>query len=154
MSRFSVFLPKSRYYSVYFSYFRFFAVSPHIPCPTVFVSHFARFSVFLTIFHVLPCEFLIFHVFYCFLPYSRYYIVFLILHFFGVSHHIKGPTMWVSHFRCVSVSCHIPCPIMWVSHFSRFSMILAIFQVLRCWVSHFSRFSVFSPKYKSDSVYF
>jgi hypothetical protein len=29
----------------------------------VFVSHFARFTVYLPIFHVLPCEFLIFHVF-------------------------------------------------------------------------------------------
>ena len=37
------------------SYFTFITVSRHIPGPTVTVSHYACFSVFLGIFHVLPC---------------------------------------------------------------------------------------------------
>ena len=71
---------------------RFFTVSHHIPVPTVCVSQFERFSVFLTILQVIPCELLIFLfgqflaifqvlkcaififlVFQCVLPYSRSY---------------------------------------------------------------------------------
>jgi hypothetical protein len=37
-----------------------FSISRHIPGSTVCESHFALFSVFLAIFHVLPFEFLIF----------------------------------------------------------------------------------------------
>ena len=80
-------------YCVYFSFFIFFSVSSSIVGCTVCVSHFARFSVIFTIFHALPCEFLlfllcqflldifqvlqclcsIFHFFQWFLPYSRSY---------------------------------------------------------------------------------
>ena len=66
----------------------------HIPGPTVCVSHFARFSVFIAYFmsyhdsfsfssfvsflvicQVLQSVFLIFHIFHCFSSYSRSYIV-------------------------------------------------------------------------------
>jgi hypothetical protein len=57
---FSVFLPQSSSYTVCFSYLKFFTVSYNNPCPTVCVSHFTNFSVFLTIFHVLLCDFLLF----------------------------------------------------------------------------------------------
>jgi len=77
--RFSVFLPYSmsynvllsffmffsslaiiQVYCVYFSFFMSLSVSSHIQGPTVCVSHFARFSVFLAIFQVLQCEFFFF----------------------------------------------------------------------------------------------
>jgi hypothetical protein len=62
VSHFSVFSPKSRSHSLYFLHFTFFTDSHHIPVPTMCVSHFSRRSVFLAIFHVLTCEFLIFPV--------------------------------------------------------------------------------------------
>jgi hypothetical protein len=99
---FSVFSPKSRSYIVYFSYFTFFPVSRHISGPTIWVSHFlplsffspysrsyivcysfSTFSVFLTIFHVLSCEFLILFIF-------KFY------------HHLTGSTVCISHFPTFS----------------------------------------------------
>jgi hypothetical protein len=62
-----------------FLFFTFFSVSRHIPGPTMCVSHFARFSVFLDIFFVLKCVFLIFHD-------------------FQVSYHIPDPSVGISHF--------------------------------------------------------
>ena len=75
---------------VFLIFFYVFHCFFHISCPTLCVSHFAVFSVFLAIFQVLqceflnfllvsflciftflPCAFLIFHVFQCFLTYSR-----------------------------------------------------------------------------------
>ena len=102
------------------------------------VSHFPPFSVFLAIFQVLFCEFLIsfvllpssrsysvhfFNLFQCFSIYSMSYSVFLIFHVFRFSHHTAGPTVCISHFPC-------------------FSVFLAIFQILP-WFSHFPRLSVF-----------
>ena len=120
---------------MYFSFFTFFSVSSHILGPTVCVSHFERFSLFLAIFQVLPSEFLIFLLCQCFF-------------FF---HHIPGLIVFVSHFprfsvfspssrSCIvylsfstflSVSCHIPGQTVFVSHFPHFS-VLAIFQFLQC----------------------
>ena len=114
-----------------FPFSTFLSVSRHIPGQTVFVSHFPRFSVFspysrsnsvfvsfftffsfLAIFHVLECEFLIFHV-------------------FQFSRHNPGSIVCISHFsRFSSVSSHILGPTVCVSHFERFSLFLAIFQVL------------------------
>ena len=133
---------------MHFSFSRFLSVSSHIPGPTVFVSHFpdvsvfspysrsyslhfsfSRFSVFLAIFQVPFCEFLIFfffqfychlrgptvciffNLFQCFSIYSTSYSVFLIFHVFRFSHHTAGPTVCISHFPC-------------------FSVFLAIFQIL------------------------
>ena len=72
------------FYCVYFSFCKFFSVSCHIRGPTVCVSLFARFSVFLTKVHVLTYVFLIF----------------LICQF---SPHISGQIMFVSHFPSFSV---------------------------------------------------
>ena len=98
----------------------------------VCVSHFARFSVFLPIFQVLPCEFLIF----------------LVCQF---SRHFPGPTVCLSHFTRFSVfslysrsyhdlliflvchfSRHIQIPTVCDFHFARFSVFLAICNVLTC----------------------
>ena len=73
-----------RSYSELFSFSKFFSVSRHIPCHTVFISHFPHFSVFLAIFQVIKCVCLIFHV-------------------FLVSCHIPSPTVCISHFLCFSV---------------------------------------------------
>ena len=54
---FSVFSPKSRSYSVYFSYFTSFTVSRHIPGPTVCVSLFCKF---FHIFRLIPDPTMIF----------------------------------------------------------------------------------------------
>jgi hypothetical protein len=168
----SVFSPYYRTYSVCFSFSMFFSVSSHIPGPTVcvsfsrfshFSSHipgpsvyiylFSRFSVFLTIFHVLPCEILIFLV--C--PFFR---------------HITGPTVWVSpFFTFPSFSSHIPGPIMFFSHFPRLSVFstcsryysacvsfhtffrfLALFQVLMSTFLIFHVFDSFSKNFRSYNV--
>ena len=63
---------------------KFFSVSRHIPCPTVCISHFSRFSVFLDVFQILQCRCFIFHV-------------------FQFSCHIPGPTVCISHFSRFSV---------------------------------------------------
>ena len=79
---FSVFSPYSRSYSVYFSFFKFFVfitiflilkyefliflvsqISRHIPGPTVCISHFSCFSVFLPIIQVIPCVCLTLYIF-------------------------------------------------------------------------------------------
>jgi hypothetical protein len=62
-----------------FLIFHVFSVCHHITGPTVYVSHFPRFSVFS--------------------PYSRSYCVhFSFSTFFSVSRHIPGPTVCISHF--------------------------------------------------------
>ena len=71
---FPCFSPYSRSYCVFFSFsmifrvfffffFFFFHFSCHIPVPTMCISHFPPFSVFLTIFQVIQCLCLIFHVY-------------------------------------------------------------------------------------------
>ena len=134
------------------------------------MSHFPGFLVFLTIFHVLPCAFLIF----------------LVCHF---SRHLPGPTVCLFHFTRFSVfspysrsyhdflsflacqfSRHIQVPTVCVFHFALFSVFLAICNVLPCefliflickfshhtpyptvCISHFPRFSVgfFLPYFMS-----
>ena len=132
---FSVFLPLSWSYIVYFSYLSFFSVSCHIPCPTECDSHFARFSLFLAIFHVSPCEFL------CFLMCQ-------------FSRHIPVPTECVYHFTRFSVFLTI------FQVIQCFCLIFQFFQFSghnpghRDCISHTSRFNCFSPYYMSYSVCF
>ena len=129
------------------------------------------FSI-LAILQVLHCAFPIFHFFQCFSPYSRAYIMCLIFHDFQFSHNTSGVTVCIFYFPCAflsfyvfSVFCLIPDSIVSISHFLRFSMFLAIFQILyrallifqvffsfshhipvhTVFVYHFLRFSVFSP---------
>jgi len=154
----------------------FFTISRHIPSPTVCVSHFAHFSVFLAIFQVLWYEF----------------ITLLVCQF---SCHFAGPTACISLFPRFPISRHIPGPRVCISHFALFFYsflpfsrsyslciscstffffsFLAIFQVLECvcliflicqfsrhipgptvFMYHFRRFSVFSPLSRSYSAYF
>ena len=106
-------------------------------------SHFASFSVFLAIFQVLSCEFLIF----------------LVGQF---SRHIPGPTVCVFHFARFSVfltifqllTCEFliyfvsffrnnPVPIVCVSHFPCFSVFSTCSRSYSVYFFHFSRFSVF-----------
>ena len=116
------------------------------------VSHFTCFSVFLTIFHVLLCEFLlfldvsfltifqvlecaifIFHFFQCFLPYSRSCSV--LSHFprFHFSHQNTGTTVYISqYFMYSTVSLQISGPTECASHITHFSVIFAIIHVLAC----------------------
>jgi hypothetical protein len=114
---FFIFLIKIQVLQCLLLIFHVFSVSHHIPGPTLCVSLFASFSMFLAIFHVLPCEFS-FPRLSVFSPYSRSYSVFvsfytffsflaiiqvlwctfLIFPFFSVSLHISGHTMFVSPF--------------------------------------------------------
>ena len=55
--------------------FHFFSVSCHIPVHIGFGSHFPCFSVFSPKSRYYSRYFSIFHVFHCFLPYFRSYIV-------------------------------------------------------------------------------
>jgi hypothetical protein len=117
---------------VHFSFSRFLSVSSHIPGSTVFVSHFpdvsvfspysrfyslhfsfSRFSVFLAIFQVPQCVFLIFHDFH----YSR---------------HTPGPTECISHFPCFSVYLAILHVIQFLHLSLNVFTFLAIIRVLPC----------------------
>jgi hypothetical protein len=124
-------------------FFHVFQFSRNIPCPTVCISpflaislfliilrfvqcvfHFALFSVFLAIVHVLPWEF----------------FIFLVCQF---SHHIPGPTVCVLHF--IHFSVFVPQSRSYSVHFSfiTFSMFLAVFQVLQGVFHILHVFSVF-----------
>ena len=131
---FQCFSPYSRAYSVFVSFsmfvdfldkiqdstvciFHIFTVSCHIPCPTECVSHFTRFSVFLAKFHVLPCEFHIFHIFQFCRPYSMSYSVFFSFSII-FSYHIPCPTVDISKFSTfLSFPRHISRPKVCISHF-------------------------------------
>ena len=169
---FQCFSPYSRSYSVTFSFFTFFSVSHHTPGPTVWLSHFSRFSVFLAIFQFIVWLCLIFPIFQfshqnpgptvCIYHISRFSVflaifqflqcVFLILHFF------QGLLPYF-------ISYHVSFP------FSLFVSFLAIFQVLQCeflillvcqischipvptvCISHLHVFQCFSPYSRSYSV--
>ena len=126
-------------------FFTFFSVSTHILSLTVcfsystvfcflpysmpYIVHFSLFTFFrfLSIFHVLQCAFLFFHVFHNFFLPKCHVLqrAFLILTFLSFSHHVPSTTVCISHFP-------------------RFSIFLAIFQVLNCpflifYVFQFSR---------------
>ena len=113
------FLPFCRSYCVPFTLFHVFQFSCHIPVlpfstfysvfwhilgPRLWISHFPRFSVFITIFQVLQCVFLILPPFSVFLAIYQVLqcavLIFLICHF---SCHIQDPTVCVSHFSRFSV---------------------------------------------------
>ena len=106
--------------------FHIFEFSHHISGPTVYISHFSRFSVFLAVFLVLPgiflnfllcqflaifhflqCTFVIFHIFQLFSPYSTSYSVcFSFSTFFSFFRQNPGPTVCISHishFHCFSL---------------------------------------------------
>ena len=166
--RFSVFSPCSRSYIVHFSFSTFFTVSRHIPGLTLSFSHFPSFSEFLALFHVIQYSFLIFHIFQCFLPYSRSSSVCVsyFSRFSSFLHYSKSYSVHFSFSMFCSVSCPIPDPKVSISHFPPFSVFLAIFQVIQCLclifhifhffrhtpgptmcINPFSHFSVFLSKF-------
>ena len=124
--RFSVFLPYSRFYSVYISFSTIFQCFLPYSRSYQLIFSISELVSFLDIFQVLQCTFLIFHIFHCFLPYSRSYSVCLIFHVFKFSGHISGPAVCISHF-------------------SRFSLFLPIFKVLQCVYLIFHDFQCFLP---------
>ena len=149
--RLSVFSPKSRSYCVFFLFHGFHSFSTYSRSNSMRFSFF-MLSVFLAIFHVLTCEFLIFLV--C--QFSRHIpgptvFVYLFLHVFFFSFlSIFQVLPWFSHFPhllvfstysrsysvCFSfsmffqVSHHFPSPTVGISHFSSFSVLLSLFQVI------------------------
>ena len=160
---------------MYFSFITFFSVFRHNPGPTVCFSHFARCSVFLAIFQVLPCEFLIFilfhfpaifqvlqcvflilHIFLCFSPHSRSYSVCssfsTFFSFFTIIEDLQCVFFNVHVFQFF---CHIP-PTVFESHFKRFFFLFVLFsRHNRCPTvckSHFPCFWVFLPYSRSNSV--
>ena len=107
---------------MYFLIFLICQFSRHIPGPTVCVSPFPCFSVFL--------------------PYSGSNTVCFHFPHFNVSRHIPGSTLCVSHICFVlQVYRHIPGPTVCNSHFPPFSVFLAIFQVIECLCLIFHGFS-------------
>ena len=125
-----------------FLFFRVFTVSSHIRGPTVCVSHFAGFSVFLATFQVLSVCFSfsmslrVSHdipsptVFRSPFPrlslFSRYSIflqcgcvIFPIFDFLGI---YRSYCVHISFFKFFTVSCVVPGPTMWVSRFSHWSL--------------------------------
>ena len=129
-----------------FSISTFFQVFLHIPGRTVCISHFPSLSVFLAMFQVIQFLCLIFRVFQfsrhiagsavcvyfprfsVFSQYSRSYSLFLIFHVFQFSRHNPGAKVCVSHFP-------------------RFSVFLAVFQVIQCLfpIFHVFQFSCHIP---------
>ena len=111
--------------------------------PTVCISHFPRILLFLAIFYVLQCSFLIlqffiflaifqlihclcliFHVFQFFL-----FVCFLFsLFFFPLS---RSYSVHFTLFHVFKFSCHIPAPKVWISHFPHFTVFFAIFHSLQ-----------------------
>ena len=148
-------------YIVHFSIFSFSSLSPHIPGPTMWFSYFPCWSVFCNIpssivyishiftFFIVSRRILgprmcVSH-FPCFLffsPYSRSYTVhFSFATLMSGSCHIPGQTVFVYHFPFFfSFPIHIPGPTVCISPFLRFSVFLAIFQVIQMFVTHFPRF--------------
>jgi hypothetical protein len=143
--------------------------SCHIPGLSLCVSHFARFSVFIAIFHVLPCGFS-FSSFVSFLVINKFleceFLIFLVCQF---SRHIPGPTVCISLFSGLSVflvifqviqclrlifhfcqfSCHNPGPIVYIFHISHVSVFITIFQVLQCMFLTLHIFQCFSSYFMS-----
>jgi hypothetical protein len=155
-------------------YFLFFTISCHIPVPTVYVSPFSRFLMFLASFQIIQCAFLIFPVFQCFLPYSRSYSVSVtfstFFSFLAIIQVLQCVFLIFHVFHCFS-----PYSRSYTVFFSfcMFLVFLAIFTVLTCefhiflvfqfscyipgqtvFVSHFPRFSFFSPYSRTYSVHF
>ena len=133
---------------MHFSFFTFFTVSRHFPRTKTCVSNFPNFSLFLTLFHVLPCEFLIF----------------LVCQF---SHQIAGPTLFVCVCVCVCVCASVFCLFSRFSglspysrsysdcvSFSNFFRILPIFQLIQWVFLIFHVFNCFSPYSRSYYVSF
>ena len=138
--------------------------------PTVWISHFPRFLVFLIILQILQCAFLIFNFkFSChipdhkgfvsnfpwysvFSPYSRSSSAhFSFSTFFSISHHIPGQTVFLSHFFTFfrDFKSYIVC-----FSLSIIFSFLAILQVLECAFLIFHVFECFSPWFTSYSVGF
>ena len=113
--------------------------------------------MFLNIFHILHCAF-------------------LILHDFQFPHHTAGSTLCISHFpcflvflaifqvlQCLCLIFHIfqfslqnPGTTMGISHILRLSLFLTFFPVLQSVFLYFTRFSIFSPysRYYHDFLIF
>ena len=102
---------------MYFSYFTFFTVSSRIPGPTVYISHFLHFSVFLAIFHVI-------------FSFPGDFLIFLVGQF---SYHISGPTLYISHFSRFSVFLAI---------FHVIQCVFLILQVFQCFSPYFMSYHV------------
>ena len=116
--QFSCHIPGKRVFLFHFPRFSF--ISPYSRSDSVFVT-FSTFCIFIAIYQVRQCAFLIFHVFQCFLPYSRYYHVsFSFLLFYSVSHHIPDLIVFWSHFPHFSFFGHNPGATVCISHCSRF----------------------------------
>ena len=133
------------------------------------------FFSFLALFQVLQCAFLIFHVFHCFSPYSRFYLVCFsyLFRIPGLSPYSRSYIVHLKFSTFFSVSFHIPFHAVFVSHFPCFSVFLAIIHVLQCvflsfhdfqysrhipgnimCITHFPRFECFLPYSMSYSVWF
>ena len=126
-------------WSVHLSFSKLFSVSRLFIFPIVCLSHFSRFFNFLAIFQVRKCTFLIFHVFQCFLPYSRSYSIhFSFLTFFGVFAIFQCLQCAFLIFYVFQFFQHIPGPRVCIAHFSRFSVFLTICQVIHDCVLFFS----------------
>ena len=127
------------------------------------IYHFQSFSVFLAIYHVLHCVFLIFKYFQfsrhtpgptlCISHLPHFWVflaifqvlqcVFLIFHVFRFSCHIPGPTVCFSQIPCfLSVSSNIPFQTVFVSFFPRFSGSLQYSRSQRVQFSFSTVFSV------------
>ena len=162
---FSVSVPYSRAYSVYFSFSTFFSLSSHIPGQTVFVSHFPSFWLFLAINSsptVCISQFLRFQ---CSSPYFTSYCLcfsFSIIYTFLTIFQVLQCAFLI--FSLFTVSRHITPPTVHVYNFPWFSVNSTLFQVLQCafltflvfqffrhigdhtvFSSHFPLFSFFSP---------
>ena len=124
--------------------FHVFQFPRHILGQTVFLSHFLPSSIFLAIFQVLLCEFLIVFHFPVFSPYSgSHNVPFSFFTFFSISSHIHILQCVFLIFHLFQFFRHILRQTVFLSHFLPFSMFLALFPVLLCEFPLYFIFQVF-----------
>ena len=147
-SSFVRFLDIFKFLQCVFLIFSSSSVSCCFLCSAVCVSYFMLFSVFLVIFWVLTCEFLFFVLFCQFFFFAIFQVLqclCLIFHVFQFSHHSAGQCLCL-FFHVFQVSRHIPYPRVCVSHFPSFSVFSPYFRSYTLWVSistYFSFFAIF-----------
>ena len=111
------------------------------------------FLNFLAKIQVLQCVFLIFHVFHCFLPYSRSYnVCFSICMIFSFSLHFS----YIPRDFLIFLVCQFSDHNQDHNHFSFFKFFSdsGHIPVHTFFDAHFPRFSVFLPQSRSHGVYF
>ena len=161
LTRFSVFLPYFRSYSVPFSFstylsflaifqiiqglcliFHVFQVYCYIPGPTGIISHISRFFQCFSSYFKSYSVCFIFSMIFSFLAIFKVlqctFFIFHIFQYFSI--YSRSNSVFVLFSTSFQNSCHIPDPTVCISHFPLFSVSLAIFHFVQCMFFIFHNF--------------